>query len=88
MSDTINLGDEAKDTVTGFAGIVVGITEWLHGCRRLIVQPTKLHDGKPIEAISFDEPQLELVRSARAKVGSRETGGPRPEPTRHSTPSR
>ena len=34
-----NLGDEVKDTITGFKGIVVARTEWLNGCARVTVQP-------------------------------------------------
>lgn len=78
----IHLGDEAKDTITGFQGIVVAITEWLYGCRRMMLQPGKLtKDGAPSEAKTFDEPQIKLVK-ARAHKGTQETGGPRPEPER------
>lgn len=84
MSNTINLGDEAKDGITGFSGIVVGITNWLHGCRRIVIQPTELREGKPIDAISFDEPQVVLVRAKAAPAQLSKTGGPRPEPTRHA----
>lgn len=86
MTKTINLGDEARDTITGFAGVVIGDTKWLHGCRRLTLQPRELKDGKPIDPISFDEPQLELVSTAAAS-GTSEKGGPRPEPVRRPTAS-
>lgn len=82
MGKRIELGDHAKDTITGFNGIVVGDTQWLHGCRRLSLQPKDLKDGKPIDMLSFDEPQLVLVEPEAQPVGSRKTGGPRPEPTR------
>lgn len=78
----IELGDEAKDSITGFSGIVIGDTTWLHGCRRLTVQPKTLKDGKPLDPLSFDEPQLVLVKKKAVAPGSRETGGPRPEPRR------
>lgn len=77
----INLGDKARDTITGFAGIVVAETKWLHGCVRLTLQPQELKDGKPIDSMTFDEPQLEPVTADVAK-STRGTGGPRPEPTR------
>jgi len=87
MNNEINLGDIARDTVTGFEGVVVGITQWLYGCRRISIQSRELKDGKPIEHVSFDEPQVALVK--KAAVPSIEsqpelvrTGGPRPEPTR------
>jgi hypothetical protein len=81
----IHLGDTARDTITGFQGTVVARTEWLYGCRRIVIQPNTLHEGKPIENMSFDEPQCELVHRAGAAVQSpelRKTGGPRPEPVR------
>lgn len=82
MNDEIRLGDLARDTITGFEGVVVGITQWLHGCRRFVIQPRELKDGKPIETQSFDEPQLVLVQRRAVLEGSRATGGPRPEPVR------
>jgi hypothetical protein len=81
MADKIELGDIARDTITGFRGVVVCEMKWLHGCKRFALQPQELKDGKPIETQSFDEPQLELV-SKRAAAGTSHTGGPRPEPER------
>lgn len=81
MKKRIELGDVAKDTITGFTGVVIAETKWLHGCVRMTLQPTEMKDGKPIDTMSFDEPQLELVRRAAAK-GTSGTGGPRPEPRR------
>lgn len=86
----IQLGDVAKDTVSGFEGVVIGVTQWLHGCRRLSLQPRKLRDGKTIDYQSFDEPQLVLVKKSvvTATGPTDRTGGPRPEPTRRSEPRR
>lgn len=75
----IKLGDKARDTITGFEGTVVALTDWLHGCRRVSIQPSTLHDGKPVEIVSFDEPQVELIESGPERQPT-ETGGPRPEP--------
>lgn len=77
----IELGDVVVDTITGFTGVVIGDTKWLHGCRRLSVQPRELKDGKPIDFITIDEPQLRLVE-AEVATGTSDTGGPRPEPQR------
>ena len=84
------LGDLVKDKVTGFKGIVICQSMWLNGCARLMVQPTTLKDGKPIEPQTFDDLQLEVL--SRAAVPStnrddppavteprRKTGGPRPD---------
>lgn len=70
MTQEIALGDLAQDTITGFTGVVICVSQWLHGCRRLTLQPRDLKDGKPIESVTFDEPQLllltpKLIRGAR-----------------------
>lgn len=78
----IKLGDKVKDIVTGFEGIAVCSTDWIHGCRRIGVQPEKLHDGKPIDAMHFDEPQLKIVKAGKVAEGNHANGGPRPAPQR------
>jgi hypothetical protein len=83
----IELGDEVRDTITGFTGVVIAEHKWLHGCRRLSVQPRELKDGKPIEHQTFDEPQLEVVKRGAAR-GTSHTGGPRVEPGRPAAPKR
>lgn len=81
MENRINLGDTARDTITGFEGVVVCVSQWLHGCQRLTLQPRELKDGKPVEACTFDEPQLEKITRTPEGVTS-DGGGPRPEPVR------
>lgn len=87
MADRIKLGDIARDRVSGFEGVVVGRTQWLRGCDRLVLQSQALYEGKPVEPVSFDEPDLEFVRTTdlaeehAAKPVT--TGGPRPTPSRH-----
>lgn len=54
----IPLGAVAQDTITGFEGVVVCRSEWLYGCVRLMLQPQEMHEGQPLEAQTFDEPQL------------------------------
>ena len=62
MFKPINLGDRVKDPITGYVGIVVAITTWLHGCIRIAVQPEKLDkEGKPRDDRYFDQSQLVLV---------------------------
>ena len=84
----IQLGDHVKDTVTGLKGVAVGRSEWLYGCRRITVQPKVDTDGKVPDSVTFDEPQLVLVRRAKTPAKKRTTGGPGPEPTRQITPKR
>lgn len=84
----INLGDEAKDRVSGFKGVCVARTEWISGCARLTLQPPTGKDGKIPDAQTFDEPMLELVKAAKIAMGPKITGGPRPEPTQRQAPRR
>lgn len=80
--ERINLGDLVKDSITSFTGIVVADTQWLHGCRRLNVQPRELDKDNKIQDLqSFDELQLVLIEQAKVKTTSAsnvETGGPMP----------
>lgn len=91
---TVDLGDKVRDRISGFEGVVIGVTEWLYNCRRPIVQPfTVDSNGKPVASESFDEPQLEVLEKAVFKTEtplktSKKTGGPRITPAQRSTPSR
>lgn len=82
----IELGDLAKDTITGLEGVVIGETQWLFGCRRLVLQPREVKEGKIPDPVSFDEDQCELVlraeelKASKKPVGTKRTptGGPAP----------
>ena len=78
----IRLGDKARDTVTGYEGIVVCISDWISGCRRISLQGQDLHEGKPIDPQGFDVEQLEVIKPKASPV-SKPSGGPCPEPTRN-----
>lgn len=85
----VQLGDKARDTVSGFTGVCVARTEWLNGCWRMTLQPQALDkDGKPCEAHTFDDFQLEVTEPKLQPVGSKETGGPRDAPSRPRDPAR
>lgn len=76
------LGSMLRDSITGYAGVVMGRTEYLYGCTRYTLQSKTLDkDGKPQEWASFDEPQLEEVPAAHV-AGRQTTGGPQPAVTR------
>ena len=89
---TIKLGDKVRDNITGFQGIAIARTSWLHGCDRITIQPDKTDkDGKPLDAMTFDEQQVELVKAQPVKVSqhaSNAPGGPRRDPGRSRSPSR
>lgn len=84
----INLGDTARDRVSGFKGVCVAITQWISGCARVTLQPPTGKDGKIPDAQTFDEPMLELVKAQAVAMGPTKTGGPRPAPTTSAAPRR
>ena len=70
--EEIELGDVAKDDVTGFQGAVMAITRWLHGCDRIVIQPQDLDkDGKVKETQVFDRLQMTLVKKNVVVVTTR-----------------
>ena len=87
MSFKIELGSKAKCKITGFAGIVVGRYEYLHGCRRYSVQPQELKDGKMIESGTFDEDALEILEMAEPQK-TKDIGGPQKDPPQRAAPTR
>ena len=58
--ESIPLGCEVEDTVSGLKGIAIAKTDWLYGCIRICIQPPAV-DGKLPESVSFDEPQLKII---------------------------
>lgn len=89
----INLGDRARDRITGLKGIVIARTEWLFGCERVTVQPEECKDGKPADLVYIDEAQCEVLDSEVIKGygttdGASGPAGDRPNPTRNPDPGR
>lgn len=82
------LGSKGKCKITGYEGMIVARTEWLHGCRRYVLQSAKLQDsGKPAEPLAIDEDGLELITPAEPhKMAG--TGGDAPMPTRQAEAGR
>lgn len=68
-------GDEVVDMITGFSGVIIYRTQWMHNCNTYGVKSRKLKDGKPQEREQFDEPQLKLKKKNVFKA-KRDTGGP------------
>ena len=82
----IPLGAVAQDSISGFTGVVVARTDWLHGCTRLTIQPSELHDGQPVKPHTFDEPQLRVLDPPLADAETdpaEKPGGPQPDPVSH-----
>lgn len=85
----VNLGDRVVDKISGLKGIVIGITEWLYGCRRVTISPETAKDGKPAESFTIDDEQADLVKATVLKssetTAHRKPAGPRNDaPRGHS----
>lgn len=92
MSTKIELGDTAKDIITGYKGVVVSRTDWLWACTRFGIQSKKLKDGQPTDAQWFDEHQLEIVEKGtvdvsmfKNKTNPKDKGGPQDDPSSSCT---
>lgn len=74
MSTTADIrhGDKAKDVITGFTGIVVAKTDWLHGCERITLQPQELRDGKTIDDQTFDAGRIKIEKKGVIPVEAKE----------------
>ena len=76
MHDFIfQLGDTVKDTITGFTGVVFSRSQWLANCNTYGIKSRELKDGKPMDLVYFDEPNLIKVEKEKIKE-DRRTGGP------------
>lgn len=83
--DSLKLGDKARCQISGFEGVIVAMTEWLNGCRRVTIQPNAMFEGKPVDNQTFDAEQVEKVE-AGPELSPTRTGGPSIAPTRSADP--
>jgi len=77
----INLGDRAKDIVTGFEGTVTGKASYLTGCDQYVITPDA-SDGKMNDAGWFDENRVEVISKSKIKLATtkkNKKGGPAPK---------
>ena len=80
-TESIKLGDRVQDRISKLEGIVVGITDWLYGCRRLSVQPETAKDNKPADNFVIDDPQAILLKKdAVTTAASADDNPPAPGP--------
>ena len=73
------LGEQAKDKLTGFTGILYGASRYLTGCDQYCLKPPVDKDGNLRESKWFDEGEIEIIgKGIDAKeVKSKGNGGPR-----------
>jgi len=55
----MELGDKAKDIITGYEGIVMAKARYLTGCDQILLTPDHLDkDGKRIDGEWFDDSRI------------------------------
>jgi len=55
------IGQTVKDLVTGVEGVAICRAQYLHGCIRLEVQPSKKKDDTIPESVMIDEVQIKII---------------------------
>jgi len=77
--ESFPLGIKVKDRYSEFSGISYGHMRWAHGASRVLVNPGKLHDRKPVEACWFDQEDLVHTEDSMIQSGDSPStlGGPR-----------
>lgn len=76
----VNLGDEARDTLTGFKGVVVGRSEHLTGCNQVFILP-KSESTNEIKAGEWlDIERIEKITERAVQITARRTGADIPRP--------
>ena len=69
MSERVELGQRARDRLTGFEGIVICRNERLTAVTQLCIESTDLREGKPIGDQWFDEARVEAVPDGKPDFG-------------------
>lgn len=60
-----NLGLTVKDRVTGFKGVIMNVTTYIHGTDRVHIQPPLDKDNKMMSGHDFDCCQLDILKNKR-----------------------
>lgn len=84
MATTVTLGQHYRDALTGWEGVAVARTDWLHGCVRIVLERLD-KDGK-IASETFDEQRLVEAATGEVPKPTARAGGGRPEAVRPPDP--
>ena len=70
------MGEMAKDTITGFVGMVTGRSVYINGCVHLMLEAKAKAGMKPVHAW-FDEARCVVAKTRSGAVAKRKTIVPR-----------
>lgn len=82
MKTQIQVGMKVKDKITGFAGTVTGVVQYISGCNQALVVPPAREDGSLIGGEWFDLQRLEITNSNVLVLDNSATPGADRAPTR------
>ncbi len=83
--EDLPLGRLAKDTLSGFTGVIECRAEWLNGCFRITLAPNRVgKDGEMLKGACFDAEQIALLpeQAHEEKPDEQKTNGPMPDTPR------
>ena len=76
----IALSDKARDTLTGFTGVVIGRAEHLTGCNQVFLLPESEKDNEIKDGVWFDIERVEKLEDQAVALSARRTGADIPAP--------
>ena len=79
----MELGDKARDSITGFAGTLIGRAEYLTGCEQWLIVGLAFDPGKLGESGWFDADRIEVTEKAATKLDVTRAGGPQHDAPAH-----
>jgi len=83
----ITLGDLVQDTITGYKGVVIGITHWINGCVRIGIQSKdRDKDNSPAQQEWPPAGQIEVIKKVKEEKAPVRTGGPMSPPKQQANP--
>lgn len=71
----MNLGERARDRITGFEGVVTGLCMYISGCNQALLVPPVDKEGQFRDGHWFDIQRLEQVPAARITLDNGSTPG-------------
>ena len=74
----LKLGQEAKDKITGFKGILTARHQYITGCDQYAISPGLNGEGKLGDIYQFDEGRIEILGPGinEKEVQTKPPGGP------------
>lgn len=70
-----SLGDQVKDTMTGFVGRITSLSTFVNGCAYAVLQPESKKNEWP-ERQSIPVAQIEMIKPFKKPVVEQKRGGP------------